>query len=374
MFLFSRKRLAALVAASSAVAVMAAGGFSGSSQAATGHSASGVTIGFVQLFAEPYATQIAEGIEASAKPFGATVKVSGPSSLDPTTAIADFQNLASAGAKGILTMAFPEQLWRKPISVAGSQGIAVDTIDISSQGPGSSFHTGSPRQQMGAAVARYFATKLPSGAKGLIVSGICVPGLPQLTSPVAGFKTQMKKIDPGINVITVATGGSDAADFAAWQRIIAKYPTALGFFGACDQDLPALVKLKQQNPNSKWLNGVSSAGENPVGWSALEKGTLTAAVTQRGYVEGVVAGHLMLEDLVKHKAEPKGWIDTGFDLMTKSTVGVLSKALASPAASQAYYSGLIAKLETNPPTINPEDNQQNTFNVPTPTHNGSNVK
>ena len=148
MFLFSRKRLAALLATASAVAVTAALGFSGKpTSASTAHSAGGVTIGFVPIFAEPYATQIAEGLDSAAKPFGASVKVSGPTSLDPTTAIADFQDLVPAGAKGVLPMAYPAQLWNKPISVAVGQGVDVDTIDISSPGSGSNFHTGR-RQQM----------------------------------------------------------------------------------------------------------------------------------------------------------------------------------------------------------------------------------
>jgi ABC-type sugar transport system substrate-binding protein len=384
-----RRGIAALLAATSLAIVAAGCGSSSSSSSSSpasssgsattaasssGKSGKGITIGFVQLFNEPYALQIANGIRAAAAHYGAHVNVSGPSAIDPTTAISDFQNLVTTGAKGILVMAYPAELWTHPIETAVKQGVDVDTIDISSPGSGSNFHVGSPRQQMGAEVAQLYAKQLGPNAKGTVVAGICVPGLPQLTSPTAGFKTELAKLDPGITVKTVATGGSDAQDFAAWQRIVAQNPTALGFFGPCDQDLPALVKLKQVSPGSKWLGTLTSGGENPVGWAAIPKGTLESAVTQRGYVEGYVAATLMLNHLVNGTPEPKGWIDTGFDLMTKSTVAGVAKALSSPAAAQAYYQGLITKLTTNPPTINPENAQQDNFVQPTPNHTGSNVQ
>jgi hypothetical protein len=141
----------------------------------------------------------------------------------------------------------------------------------------------------------------------------------------------------------------------------------------CDQDLPALVKLKQENPHSKWLNALTSGGENPIGSAAIPAGTLTSTVTQRGFVEGFVAAKLMLEGIINHRVQPKRWIDTGFDLMPKSNVAQVAAALKSPAAAEADYGGLTAKLTTNPPVINPENDQQNTFNEPNPPHTGSNV-
>ncbi len=384
----SRRVIAGLLSVA-AVALVAVGCGSSSSSSSSGSANSagsassgggssnagkGVTIGFVELFNEPYALQIANGIKAAAAQYGANVKVTGPSSLDPTGAISDFQNLTSSGAKGILVMAYPAELWKHPISTAVGQGIDVDTIDISSPGSGTNFHVGSPRQQMGAANAQLYAKQLGASAKGSVVAGICVPGLPQLTSPTQGFTTEISKLAPGIKVTTVATGGSDAQNFAAWERIVAQHSNALGFFGPCDQDLPSMVKIKQSSSGSKWLSTLTSGGENPIGWTAIPKGYLTSAVTQRGFVEGYVAAKLMLEHLVNHKAEPKGWIDTGFDLMTKSNVSQIAAALSSTSAAQSYYSGLIAKLTNNPPTISDENAQQDSFNVPTPTHNGSNVQ
>jgi len=333
-----------------------------------------VTIGFVQLFNQPYAIQIANGIKVAAKEYGASVKVTGPSSINPAAAISNFQNLTSSDVDGILTMGYPAELWKRPISTAVKQGINVATIDISSPGSGSSFHVGSPRQQMGAANAKLIAQKLGKNAKGQIVAGICVPGLPQLTSPIKGLQTGLKKYAPGITVKTVTTGGSPAENFAAWQRIVSDNPDALGFFGPCDQDLPSVVKLKETDKSSKWLGNMSSGGEDPVGWKAIPAGTLTSQTTQRGFVQGYVAAKLMLEHLVNGKKEPSGWIDTGYDLMTKSNVKNVAAALSSSAAAKKYYAGLLKALTNNPPTIKDENAQQTKFNVPSPTRDGKNLK
>jgi ABC-type sugar transport system substrate-binding protein len=383
----------ALVAALFAVVIAACGSSSsnasgGSSSASSGNSGAstntgsstsssvagtgkGITIGFVELFNEPYAIQIANGIKAAAARYGASVKVSGPASLDPSTAISDFQNLAAAGAKGILADAYPADQWKHPISQAVSQGIDVDTIDDSSPGSGTSFQVGAPQQAMGAADAEVMAAKLGKGATGTVIQGICVPGLPVLTTPALGFTKEMKTLEPGVSVKQVATGGSDAQDFAAWQRIIAQNSSALGFWGPCDQDLPALVKLKQSNPGSKWLSTLTAGGENPIGWTAIPKGLMTADITKRGFVQGYVAATLMLQHLVKKTPEPKGWINTGFDVLTKTTAPAIAKALLSSTAAEAYYGGLLKKYTTKPPIQSTNQNAQQTlFAAQNPSHTG----
>jgi ABC-type sugar transport system substrate-binding protein len=344
---------------------------SGGGSASTAGTGKGITIGFVELFNEPYALQIAEGIKAAAAKYGASVKISGPASLDPSTAISDFQNLAAAGAKGILVDAYPADQWKHPISQAVAQGVDVDTIDDSSPGSGTSFQVGAPQQAMGAADARVMAAQLGKGANGTVIAGICVPGLPVLVTPTLGFTKEMKKLEPGITVKQLATGGSDAQDFAAWQRIIAQNSSALGFFGPCDQDLPALIKLKQSDPGSKWLSTLTAGGENPIGWSGIPKGLMTAAITKRGFVQGYVAATLMLKHLVNKTPEPKGWINTGFDVLDKTTTPAIAKALSSSSAAESYYGGLLKKFTTDPPIQSTDQNAQQTlFAAQNPSHNG----
>jgi ribose transport system substrate-binding protein len=334
-----------------------------------------IKLGFVQLFNEPYALQIAAGIKAAADEYGASVTVTGPDSLDPTGAISNFQNVVASGAQGVLAMAYPEELWKRPIETAVGQDVVVGTIDISSEAGGAATHTGAPRQQMGAALADEFAKQLPPDSSGDIIAGLCVPGLAQLTAPIEGFVTQMKTLLPNVKVTQVATAGDPAGNFAAWQRIIAKNPNALGFVGPCDQDVQSLVKVKEQSPNSKWLNGVTSGGENPLSSPSIQAGTLTATVSQRGFVEGYVAAKHMLEKLINKTDTPQGWIDTGFDLMTKDNSEDVATALASPEAAAAYYKGLTDKLIL--PTvavIEPSNAQQDQFDTgPRPDHDGANI-
>ncbi len=337
---------------------------------------SNVTLGFVALNNQPFSLQIAQGVEAAAAEYGAKVKSSTPSQQDASSAVSNFQNLTTAGVQGIIVTAFPGDQWTKPIATAIKQGILVNSVDASSPQSGTSFHVGPPRQQMSAAIATELVKSFPNGkdSKGTVVAGICVAGVPEFDALAKGLRTKIAELAPGVKVIDVATGTSNAASFAAWQRIVPQNPDALAFVGFCDPDLPALVKLKQSAPGSKWLSGMTTGGENPVGWTAIPAGNLTIGMSQRGFVEGYVAAKLTLQKLVDGKAEPKGWIDSGVDLMTKDTVAAVSKALSSPEAAKAYYAGLLDKLTNNPQTFPDQAAEQTMYDQPMPQHDGTGVK
>jgi len=348
-----------------------------SSSGSTGKtSGSNVTLGFVALNDQPFSLQIAEGIKAAAAEYGAKVKTSTPSQQDASSAVSNFQNLTTAGVQGIIVTAFPGDQWKKPIAAAIGQGILVNSVDASSPLSGTSFHVGPPRQQMSAAVATELAKSFPNGkdTKGTVVAGVCVAGVPEFDALAKGLKGKMAELAPGVNVVEAATGTTNASSFAAWQRIVPQNPDALAFVGFCDPDLPALVKLKQSAPGSKWLGGMTTGGENPIGWSGIPAGNLAVGMSQRGFVQGYVAAKLTLQKLVDGKAEPKGWIDSGVDLMTKDTVAAVSKALSSTEAAKAYYAGLLDKLTNNPQTFPDQAAEQTVYDQPMPQHDGTGVK
>ena len=140
----------------------------------------------------------------------------------------------------------------------------------------------------------------------------------------------MKTLLPNVKVTHVATAGDPAGNFAAWQRIIAKNPNALGFVGPCDQDLPSLVKVKEQSPDSKWLSGVTSGGENPLSSPSIQAGTLTVDDLAARLRPGLRRGEAHARAADQQERAPQGWIDTGFDLMTKENSEDVAAALVSP--------------------------------------------
>jgi ABC-type sugar transport system substrate-binding protein len=168
----------------------------------------------------------------------------------------------------------------------------------------------------------------------------------------------MAKLRPGVKISGPEVTTTDPTqDFGDWQRITQQNPTALGFFGVCDSDLAALVKVKQSSPGSKWLVGVTAGADDPVGLAPLKTGAMVAAVTQRPYVQGYVGMTYILNNIIKHTAMPNGWLNSGFDLVDGANVDQIKSVLESPTVASKYYSGDISTLLTNPTPITPMSNE-----------------
>lgn len=340
----SRRVIAAIVALG-VFGLAAACGDDGSSGGSADGSVKGTKVGMIGMYNAPYMTNAAAGAEAAADEVGAEFHYYGPQGLDPDKAIADFQNAVATGNKGLITFAYPSELWRNPIDRAVDQGVTVSTADIYSDGSKAITHTGPPKLAMGAALAQAFADQLPEGASGQIVPGICVPGVKVTLAPLPGFVDRMKELRPDVEVVDPeATVGDPAQNFAAWQRIVAKYPNALGFFGMCDVDLPNLAKLKEDNPAAKWLVGATVGGDDAVLLDALKTGDVVGAISQRSWVQGYVGMKLILNHMANGDDMPNGWINTGFDLVTKDNVDQIKKVVSDPAAAKAYYGAMAEKI------------------------------
>jgi ABC-type sugar transport system substrate-binding protein len=375
-------RLAALVAAltvAAAVVVGCGSSTASSSKSSAGSGAgtattanvkhSGITIAFVELFDEPDAQGVAQGVQAAAAKYGASVVVTGPSEPDPSQEVADFQNVVAAGAKGVIVQANPPSQFQRPIETAIKQGVDVESDLLPTDGSGTNYLVGPSIAGAGGGVARLFASKWGANAHGTAYVGVCETGLPQFVDGFDAFKAAMAKLEPGVVTQMVATAATDQGNFAAWQRIIAQHSSALGYWGECTQDLTSLIKLKQQNPTSKWLDA-TEGGESPLASPAIQKGYLTGATSSRDFVTGYVAATLMLQHLISRKAEPKGWINTGFDVMSKTNSVAVAKTNASASFAAQYYKGLIDSLLANPAASEPQAGALTKLDAPNPSIGG----
>jgi ABC-type sugar transport system substrate-binding protein len=340
-------RLAVMLA--SGVAAALAMTACASSPTGSGGSGEGVKVGMVGLYNLPYITATAAGSQAAADKVGATFTQYGPQGLDPNKAIADFQNAVAAGNKGMLVFPYPGELWASPLNRAIDQGITVASTDVYSDTSKVMTHVGTAKVAMGAALADEYLKQIPNDAQGEIVPGICVAGLEVLMAPLGGFTTRIEEERPGVKVIEPeVTSGDPGANFAAWQRIVAKYPDAVGFVGLCDVDVPNLVKVKQADPNATFLTGVTAGGDDPTAIQALGTGLMVGAISQRPWVEGYVGMSFVLNNLTKGAPMPDGWVNTGYEIVTKDNLATLTPALTDPAAAAEYYGALADKLVQNP--------------------------
>jgi ABC-type sugar transport system substrate-binding protein len=341
-----KKSLAVLIA----LGVLATSACANSGTASAGGTVDpkGLKVGMVGLYNLPYITATAGGAKMAADEVGAKFTQYGPQGLDPNKAIADFQNAVAAGNKGMLVFAYPGDLWVKPLDRAIDQGVTVVTTDVYSADSKVVTQAGTAKVAMGAALADAYLKQIPANATGEIVPGICVAGLDVLLAPLGGFKTRIEAERPGVKVIDPeVTSGDPAQNFAAWQRIIAKYPDALGFVGLCDVDVPNLVKLRQDDAGATYLTGVTAGGDDPNAVEALRSGGMVGAITQRPWVEGYVGMKLIINHLTKGDALPDGWINTGYDVVTKDNVDTILKVLSSAEEAKKYYGAMAEEILAN---------------------------
>jgi ABC-type sugar transport system substrate-binding protein len=336
--------------ATAAVAVAAAVALAGCQAPATGggdgdgQAGAGQKLALIGLYAAPYTANIAAGAQAAADLDGAEFVQLGPTGLDPNKAIADFQNTVAGGTVGVLAMAFPSELWTTPIDKAADLGVSIVTSDVAAPGSKAVTHVGPGKVAMGAALADAYIAELDEDAEGIIVPGICVAGLRNLEAPLEGFADRLEAERPGIDVIEPeVTAGDIPGNFAAWQRIQAKYPDAVGFVGACDQDLLNLLKMKEA-AGGDFLIGTTAGGDDPEAASAIAGGQMVGAVTQRSWLQGYVGMRVIADHAFRDTAMPEGWIDTGFDIVNKDNVDEIVEVLKDPALAEELYKALGDKL------------------------------
>ena len=350
----SRWAVALAILGATAMLLGACGSSSGGSgKSGKTVSASGKKITLVQLQSTPFYTQAETGFASAAHSVGISTSVSGPSQLDPAAGVTDTQDVISAGTNGLLVSAFGS--FTPILDREVSQNVGVCTVDVSDPGSKAPCHVGSPTANEGAALAKYFAEKLGSNAHGDIIAGICVPGYPPLAAKDSGFIAEMKQLEPAVKVLgPFNVTGAPTTNQSAWQRLSSQNPGAIGFVGPCDQDLPSLVRMKEEaGSGAHYLIGTIAGGDDPSAMSAIRNGELTAAINQHGYVDGVVGATLLARHILHGTPLPTGWVNAGFDLVTKANVNKIADVVdtatsGKSSAAAAYYGPLIKKILANP--------------------------
>ena len=293
----------------------------------------------------------------------------GPPGLNPPTEVSALQSAAAAGSKGIIVGAFPAELFQRPIDDAVAKGISVVTLDVPAPASQASAHFGPSKFALGVALADDWAKQLGKGKKGYVQPGVCVPGLPVLDAVVNGFRSEMAKLEPGVTTrAALNVTGDPTSNFTSWQRVTTQDSDALGFFGVCDQDAPNLVKVKEAS-GGKYLIGTTS-GDTAATVAEVKNGTLNTVVSQDGFVQGYTSMYFLLQNLINKKPIPKGWFNTGLQVITKANATQALARLKStdPKVSYAYYQSVITKLLAENPTESPSDALTSPDAGPTPSN------
>lgn len=343
-------------AVAAALLVSSCGGGSNTNSSTGGGalSCNGLKVGAVVHFRGPYTEEILAGTKAAADECKASYQDAGPSAIDPPTEIKEFQDLMQTGVKAITTVAYPSDIWVRPIDNATNAGVPVATYDVASPASLETVHVGPRNLDIGKAMADAYTNTLGSNAStatGSVVLGICFPGLDVLEARVTGFKNEMQKVAPKMTVLgAFDTTFDPAKNYAAWQQLVSAHPDAKAFAGVCENDLNALEKIKAKDPNAKYF--IESVGINAEALQGIKSGVGGAAIGQQPFIQGYVAMKMLLLKVEGKANVKRGWVNTGVEIVTTANVDqVLARenSLSSgPSQSLAFYKTTLDKIFADP--------------------------
>src|SRR3954466_13884767 len=350
---FSRSPRGALVAAVMAVALafgIAACGGSDNSSSSTGKkkSAKDVTLAMITATTTQNAFQeMAFGAKAAAGVEKIKLNSAAPNGIDGPKEVQLFQAAMQTSKDGIATMTTTPDLFVRPFSQAVARGIPQMSVDTPPP-PGSNVTTfvGNDNVQVGQTLANAMLEKIPENAKGEIVLGNPIPGLPVLDQRVQGMKQVLQQKRPNIKLVgPLNTGPEPTQNFNAWTGIVKAHPNALAFMDPGDQAAVSLARIQQQTGKKLLVGG---ADVDPIALQAVKDGRVYSLADPEHWLKGYIAIALLARHARDGKALPKGWWDPGGSVITAQNIDRILARQKSNATRTAYYKATVAKELANP--------------------------
>ncbi len=298
-------------------------------------------IGYVLHGLNDFSAVIKRGAEDAGKALNVDVEVVGPSTFNATEAIGMFEGMIQKKKDGLVVIPMPGDQWVKPIKEATDKAIPVVSSNITSASSTSAAWFGQDEYQSGVTLATELRKMLDAQGKktGTILVGICAPGVAVLEERYKGFKKGMegsafKLTDPK------DVGTENTANYNAWETQASKAPQIVAAVGLCSMDVPNLAKLKTRTKGS-WLIGGYDLNQETL--DSIKAGTTQISLGQNPYLQGYLPVLALVQHLRDKKELPKGWVDVGTEIVTKTTVDSLYSRETDRAAETKWYADYIAK-------------------------------
>jgi ribose transport system substrate-binding protein len=341
--------MAGLALLAVSIGLAACGGSSGgsSSDSGSGSGSEHPHLGLLlALTGIPFATETTEGAEDAATLTGAELDVAGPPTIDPTTAIKDFEDMVATKPDGVTVFPIPAEQWVRPFNQAAEAGVKLDAIHVPpTEGSEVPLYVGMKEKEAAEDLVHVFAEELGPEASGEIVLGIGPVGEPVNENRIFGYEAAIEKEMPNVKIVgPITTGNEPVENLNNWTQIFSRYPDALAYIGTTDQDCGSMAKLKGQGKNPSVLVGAFDPSVENQCLPGIEEGNVLAAVDQQPYIRGYVATRVLAEAAKEGVDVPEGWIDTGILIVDKENAGEIGKAQASIDATRAYYKPEIEKI------------------------------
>jgi ABC-type sugar transport system substrate-binding protein len=342
--------------------VAACGSSSGGSGSSSSPAAKELTIGFVPAqLGTPFFNQVDAAAQDAANDLHVKLKIVGPIANAPDGILAAAQSLVTTGIDGLAVAVTAAS---QVISINKIVDGGVPVLQFNSEAPGvEGPFIGEESPKAGALLGGSIATQLGASSTGTVVIGDCYPGIPVLEERDAGIKAGLLATAPGLTVLAPAnTGVTTAANYSAWQALLAAHPDAAALIGDCAFDVASLGKLKQNNPNSKFISGGTDL--TPENLAALANGSSQVSIGQDAFMQGYASVYVLVDAIRRHiSLRTGGFINSGTELVTQSSV---TEPYNLPAISFAQLQAIdstesMARTYYNPLVTGPIKNWQTTI-------------
>jgi ABC-type sugar transport system substrate-binding protein len=310
-----------------------------------------LTIGFVvHVIGNPFINQIIEGAKAAARDLKVNIKVTGPAGAEGDAQLTAVQNLAAAGVDGIAT-SVPSASMLKGLNAVIKAGMPLVQFNGFVDGVNAPY-VGEKSVESGRLLGKMVLDKIGgTGAKGTVIIGNCFPGFPVLENRSKGVQESLAKA-PGIKIVGPSDVKVDAAaNFAAWQGLLAANPKALAMVGLCAPDVESIGKVNAAIPGSKTIGAGYDLTTGNL--AALKNGTAHISLGQTPFIQGYLPVYMLVDSIRnKIKLDKPGFINAGTEIVTAKSViepfgsapltfARLQRMAASPALTRIYYDALV---------------------------------
>lgn len=344
-----RPSLVAAIAAALALAVAACGGSGGSaSGTGGGKAAKDVTLAMITATTTQNAFQeMAFGAKAAAASEGVKLRSAAPNGVNGPQEVQLFQAAMQTAKDGIATMTTTPDLFVRPFSQAVARGIPQVSVDTPPP-DGSDVETfvGNDNVAVGKVLAEAILAKVPAGARGEIVIGNPIPGLPVLDQRVQGIEQVLREKRPQVKLVgPLNTGTEPTENFNAWSGIVRAHPDALAYLDPGDQAVVSLARIQQRTGRTLLVGG---ADVDPVALQAVKDGRVYALVDPEHWLKGYIAIALLARQARDGKALPKGWWDPGAALVTTKNIDAILARQRNASTRTAFYRATVEEQFGNP--------------------------
>ncbi len=284
----------------------------------------------------PYWQEAQAGLTDAAKQMGVKAEFDGPEKLDAQEELKAFQKAADSKPSGILVSVARPEIFQNAINAAIAVGIPVIAVDADAPDTKRVLFIGTDNFRAGQESAKRMAQILQGHGQ---IAVIIIPGQQNVEERMRGVTEALKKY-PDIKILqTIDDNGDTGIANDKTSSLLHEKTKVDGIISLeASGGEGAAEAVHRQDMDGKIA--IVAFDKNPETLDWIERGVITATVTQKPYVMAYYGlkfaddlHHNAVHDFKDWKTAPTPplptWVDTGTAIIDKTNVKVFREALAS---------------------------------------------